>query len=55
MSFKKGLVQRTVHGDTVHRQDGMLGEGGIEVNPNKCKVILEMKSPKMVKEIQQLS
>jgi len=32
----------------------MLTHRGIEANPDKCKVIIEMRSPKNLKEIQQL-
>jgi len=32
----------------------MLTHRGIEVNPEKCQVILNMRSPNNVKEVQQL-
>ena len=33
----------------------MLTNRGIEVNPDKCKAILEMKSPSSVKDVQHLT
>ena len=33
----------------------MLTKRGIEVNPAKCKAILEMKSPTNIKEVQRLN
>ncbi|XP_061376077.1 uncharacterized protein LOC133318132 [Gastrolobium bilobum] len=33
----------------------MLTERGLEVNPDKCKVVIEMRSPQTVKEVQQLT
>ncbi|XP_061351287.1 uncharacterized protein LOC133296340 [Gastrolobium bilobum] len=33
----------------------MLTERGIEVNPDKCKAVIEMRSPQTVKEVQQLT
>jgi len=33
----------------------MLTNKEIKVNPNKCKVIIEMKSPSSIKEVQQLA
>ena len=33
----------------------MLTEKGIEANPEKCRAILEMRSPTLVKEVQQLT
>jgi hypothetical protein len=33
----------------------MLSERGIEANPDKCRVITEMCSPKSIKEVQQLT
>src|ERR1044072_7881636 len=33
----------------------MISQRGIEVNPDKCKAIIEMSSPKNVKEVQRLS
>src|ERR1044072_1730998 len=33
----------------------MISERGIEANPDKCKAIIEMSSPKNVKEVQRLA
>ena len=33
----------------------ILTRQGIEVNPDKCRAILEMKNPTMVKEVQRLT
>ncbi|XP_061366467.1 uncharacterized protein LOC133309691, partial [Gastrolobium bilobum] len=33
----------------------MLTERGIEVNPDKCKAVIEMRSPQTIKEVQQLT
>jgi len=33
----------------------LLTEGGIEGNPDKCTMIIEMRSPANVKEVQQLT
>jgi hypothetical protein len=33
----------------------MLTSRGIEVNPDKCSVVLNMQSPRTIKEVQQLS
>ncbi|XP_061346998.1 uncharacterized protein LOC133292586 [Gastrolobium bilobum] len=35
--------------------DFMLTERGIEVNPDKCKPVIEMRSPQTIKEVQQMT